>query len=87
VHELSLLADLMRKVEAVAADHGAERVASVRVRLGALAHISPEHLREHFTEAARGTVADGAALVVDARTDTADPHAQDIVLESVEVQA
>lgn len=85
MHELSLLADLMRKVEAVAREQGSPRVVAVRVKLGALAHISAEHLRDHFERAARGTLSEGAELIVDAGTDPADPHAQEILLDSVEV--
>ena len=85
MHELSLLADLMRRVESIAAGEKACRVLEVKVRLGALAHISPEHLRDHFARAARGTVAEDARLRVEASDDVGDPHAQEILLESVTV--
>jgi hydrogenase nickel incorporation protein HypA/HybF len=42
---------------------GAERVTRIRVRLGALAHFTPEHFREHFEEASGGTVAENAAVL------------------------
>jgi hydrogenase nickel incorporation protein HypA/HybF len=86
MHEMSLLADLMRKIEAVAREQGAERVVSVTVRLGALAHISPGHLREHFVQAARETIADGADFHVIEISDEHHPEAQDIILDSVEVE-
>jgi len=79
------MADLMRKIEAVAAQQRATKVVGVRVRLGALAHISAGHLREHFRAAARRTLADGARLDICACEDESDPHAQDILLESIEV--
>jgi hydrogenase nickel incorporation protein HypA/HybF len=60
---------------------------SVTVRLGALSHISAHHFREHFEEAARGGPAEGADLVVETSGDESDPRAQDIMLESVEVEA
>jgi hydrogenase nickel incorporation protein HypA/HybF len=87
MHELSLLAGLMRQVERVSRDNGGARVAAVTLRLGALAHISAAHLREHFQQAARGGVAQGARLEVIESADAADPAAQEIVLESVEVEA
>jgi hydrogenase nickel incorporation protein HypA/HybF len=73
--------DLMRKIEQVAAEGGAARVTAINVRLGALSHFTPEHFREHFEDAARGTVAEGAAVqaVVDGRGDG-------VVLESVEIE-
>ena len=87
-HEFSLMADLMRKIEEIARANGAAgRVVGVSVRLGALAHISPGHFREHFEHAARGSVADGAALRISNATDATNPHAQDIILESVELES
>ncbi len=85
MHEFSLINDLMRKIAAIATEQKAEKVTSVTVRLGALAHISADHFREHFVHAARNTVADGAQLKVLTSTDEADPRAQDILLESVDV--
>ncbi len=86
MHEHSLIADLMRKIETLARDHGAGKVSRIRVVLGALSHISPGHFRDHFEEAARGTRAEGAALDIQQNADVHDPHAQDILLESVDVE-
>jgi hydrogenase nickel incorporation protein HypA/HybF len=58
----------------------------VKVKLGALAHISEEHFREHFEQAAAGTPAEGARLDIDVSADESDPHAQDILLQSVDVE-
>ena len=85
MHEMSLMADLFRKIETIAKDENAKRVTCVRVKLGALAHITPDHFREHFEQAAAGTVAEGAALEVEALTDESAPNAQDILLDSVDV--
>ena len=85
MHEFSLMADLMRKIEQVAADNDAERVTRVRVWLGALSHITPEHFREHFEDGTRGTVAQGAELEVEASDDEAHPEAQQILLRSLDV--
>ncbi|NOT53496.1 MAG: hydrogenase maturation nickel metallochaperone HypA [Deltaproteobacteria bacterium] len=86
MHELSFMADLMRKIIAIANEEGAEKVIGVTITLGALCHLSAAHLREHFVHAARGTVAEGARLTITTLTDAQDPRAQEIVLESVEVQ-
>lgn len=86
MHELSLMKDLLRQIEAIARAQQVAKVVGVKVKLGALAHISAEHFREHFVEAAAGTVADGARLDIEELTDETDPHAQDIWLESVEVE-
>ena len=86
MHEYSLINDLIRKVADIAAQNQAKKVSRVRVLLGALCHISPEHFREHFAEAAIGTVADGAVLEVVFNADPNDRHAQDVLLESLQVE-
>jgi hydrogenase nickel incorporation protein HypA/HybF len=87
-HEFSLMADLMRKIEdTVRQDGGHGRIVGVTVKLGALAHISAAHFRDHFQHAARGSVAAGAQLHIIESADATDPHAQDIMLESVEVSS
>jgi hydrogenase nickel incorporation protein HypA/HybF len=86
VHERALMRDVMRKIEEVAAGQGATRVSRVSVRLGALSHFTPEHFREHFVDASRGTIAEGADVdaVVDDQID--DDRASNVVVESVEVE-
>ena len=86
MHERALMQDVMRKIGEVAEADGAARVTRVGVRLGALSHFTPEHFREHFDDAARGTVAEGAAVDAVLGTDIADPRARDVVIESVEVE-
>jgi hydrogenase nickel incorporation protein HypA/HybF len=85
MHEASLIKDLMRKIEGVAREHNASQVLGICVRLGALSHLSADHFREHFEVASRGTVAEGARLNIEVLTDMNDPHAQEILLESVEI--
>lgn len=84
MHEMSLMNDLMRKIAAAAGGDGC-RVTRVRVQLGALCNCSADHFREHFEHAAAGTVAQGAALEIVLGRDPAAPHAQDVLLESIEV--
>ena len=86
MHERSLMRRLIAQIEHVAATHGARRVTGVAVRVGALAHMSEAHFREHFEEAARGTIAEGATLRVEVDTDPAAPGADGILLRAVEVQ-
>lgn len=86
MHEHALMVGLMRKVEEVAQAHRALRVKTVRVTVGALTHFTAEHFREHFEEAARGTIAEGSRLDVRVLTDPSDARAQDIFLEQVELE-
>jgi hydrogenase nickel incorporation protein HypA/HybF len=80
MHEMSLLRGLLNQIEAAARRHGAARVSVVRLKLGPLAHIEPDHLREHFVEAARGTLADSARLEIET---TDELH--ELTLESLDV--
>ena len=85
MHERALMTDLVREIEAVAAADGATRVTRVSVRLGALSHFTPEHFRDHFADASRGTLAEGALVDAVLAEDLEDPRATGVVLESLEV--
>jgi len=84
MHEQALLKDLLREIESVAAREGARRVVAVSVRIGPMSHMTPDHFVEHFVDATRGTVAEGARCEVE-EIDEHDPLAQSIVLESIEL--
>ncbi len=86
MHEKALMDDLMAKILAVVHAEGGH-VVRVRVWLGALSHFTPEHFREHFVEAARGTAAEGAEVDATIDGDITDPRATGVVLESVVVAA
>jgi hydrogenase nickel incorporation protein HypA/HybF len=85
VHEKALMDDLLRKIVAQAEAEDAARVTRIRVRLGALSHFTPDHFREHFEDASRGTLAEGAEVDVELRTDPTEAGAQGVVLESIDV--
>jgi hydrogenase nickel incorporation protein HypA/HybF len=86
MHEHGLMKGLMRQILATAATEGAARVTGVYVRLGALSQMTPHHFGEHFTEAAVGTIAEGARLDVVTSEDIGDPLAADVVLTAVDVE-
>ncbi|HZS88074.1 MAG TPA: hydrogenase maturation nickel metallochaperone HypA [Chloroflexota bacterium] len=86
MHEATLVRGLTRTIDALAREHQARRVVRVKVSLGALSHLSPEHFREHFTLAAIGTLAESAHLDIETASDVDDPHAQDIVLRGIDVE-
>jgi hydrogenase nickel incorporation protein HypA/HybF len=85
MHEKALMDDLMAKILAVAQAEGGDRVVRIRVHLGALSHFTPAHFREHFDDAARGTLAQGAEIDAELGTDLTAANATGVVLESVEV--
>ncbi len=86
MHEFSLMLDLIRQVEALARQRGAQRVTSIKLRLGPHAHLSASHLRDLFPLVARGTMAEGARVDINVRVDPDDPYAHDVLLESVEME-
>ena len=86
MHERALMDDLVRKVLTVAEAERAVRVVRIRVRLGALSHFTSEHFREHWLDASRGSLAEGADVDAILDTELAGDAAQGVVLESVEVE-
>lgn len=86
MHETGIVRDLVHRLESAARDAGARRVLSVAVRLGALSQFSPEHFREHFDEEVRGTLAEGLALRILTSEDAADAFAQDVMMESIDLE-
>jgi hydrogenase nickel incorporation protein HypA/HybF len=86
MHEASLMANLIHQITRMAHQHQATKVTGVHVKLGVLSHLSPAHFHEHFVRAARGTIADGAQLTIETSTDIRDAHAQEIRLDSIEVE-
>jgi hydrogenase nickel incorporation protein HypA/HybF len=85
MHETGMIRDLVRRVEIAAREAGARRVSGVAVWLGALSQMSGEHFRAHFDEEARGTIAEGARLILEISDDAAAPHAQSVMLRSVDL--
>ncbi|TDX31097.1 hydrogenase nickel incorporation protein HypA/HybF [Modicisalibacter xianhensis] len=86
MHEASLIRNLMHRIEEIAETEGAKRVVSVSVWLGALSHMSERHFIEHFNDAAKGTIAEGAELAITLSTDTDHKDAQELLLDSIEVE-
>jgi hydrogenase nickel incorporation protein HypA/HybF len=86
VHEKHLTEDLVRELESIAAAEGGRRVTRIQVRLGALSHFTAAHFREHFEDAAAGTLAEGAAVDAVLAGDPTAPDAQGVLLEAVELE-
>ncbi|MFC1805551.1 hydrogenase maturation nickel metallochaperone HypA [Planctomycetota bacterium] len=62
MHEMSIAVALMQQLEAVAAEHGVERIEAVTVRAGVFHQLVPEALALAFQAVAEGTRAEGATL-------------------------
>jgi hydrogenase nickel incorporation protein HypA/HybF len=83
MHETSLIPDLIEKITTLAAGNTARRVVAVDVTVGALTGMDADHLREHFDEAAAGTIAEGAE--VRCRVSD-DPLSTAVILDSLEME-
>ena len=86
MHEQALMRDVIGRIVEVAEREGANGVTKVSVRLGALSHFTPQHFREHYVDAARGTRAEGASVEAILDEDITAPHAQGVVVESIELE-
>jgi hydrogenase nickel incorporation protein HypA/HybF len=86
MHETGMVRNLIRRLEQAAIEAGAERISIVSVRLGALSQMSPSHFRDHFCEEAAGTAAEQAELRIETSDDISDPHAQDVLIESLTLE-
>ena len=65
MHELSVCRSLIAQVEAVAIQHGARAVRSIRICVGPLSGIDPDLLQRTYPLARAGTVADTAGLIIE----------------------
>jgi hydrogenase nickel incorporation protein HypA/HybF len=86
VHEKAVMRDLVGRILELAAAERASAVTRVNVRLGALSHFTPEHFRDHFEDASRGTTAEGAAVEASLSYDATEENAAGVLLESVELE-
>ncbi len=86
MHETGIVRSLIRQLERTAIKSGATRISAVSVRLGALSMFSSAHFREHFNEEVRGTVAENATLSILTSEDISDPHAQNVMIESISLE-
>ncbi len=87
MHEIGLINDLMNQIHRIAREQNARRITRVEVRLGALCHIGAAHFREHFRHCSAGTIVEGAELVLREATRVDDAHAQEILLESIQIES
>ena len=85
MHEISLMRDLMAKIQNLAAAHDAIRVTKVKVKLGPLAHMTPEHFKEHYYQVAIGTIAENAVIEIGEYNESG-PYSQDLFLEGIEIE-
>ena len=66
MHEISVMSAVVRGVLEAAEEAGATRVLSVRLAVGELTHLAEDQLGTAFAALARGTIAEGASLLIEA---------------------
>jgi Zn finger protein HypA/HybF involved in hydrogenase expression len=86
MHEFHQAGLLVKKIEEVLADSPESRVREIRLRIGPLFELTPDHLRGHFEKCALGTRAEGADLVVSVSEDSIAPRGQEVLLESLTIE-
>ena len=65
MHELSIAQSLLDTVVAVAAQHGAKQISTIRLRIGGLRQVVEESLRQAFAILSEGSVAENAVVEID----------------------
>ncbi len=64
MHEMSIAEDMIRRIEAIAAENNAVRIESIELDVGVLRLIVPEAMQAAFSVLAAGTAAEGAELTI-----------------------
>lgn len=85
MHELTLAERAIGIVEAAARQAEARRVTRIRLAIGALAHVDPDSLQYCCEVVSRGTLAEGAQLVIERLPGRAwcEPCNANVVLERI----
>jgi hydrogenase nickel incorporation protein HypA/HybF len=65
MHEMSLCEGIVDLIAEEARRHGFTRVKSITIDVGVLGHVDPQALAFGFDVVSRGTLADGARLVIE----------------------
>lgn len=86
MHESGVVRSLVAKIELLAHAQGARRVTAIRLCLGALSHMTPDHFRDHFRIASAGTIAEAARLDIELSDAIDDPNAQGVLLRSFDIE-
>lgn len=86
MHELALIKDIIARLEVIAAENNAKRIRSIRLRFGALTHTPVEIFKEQFLMMSEGKDLLNNTTIEIEVADEMDDNAQDIILESVELE-
>ncbi len=65
MHELAIVEGIIDAVIPAAREHNAEKILSIRLKIGELSGVIPSCIQEYFTIAARDTIAEGAKILIE----------------------
>lgn len=65
MHEFGIATEIVAAAVSEAEKHGAGKITAVAIRVGVLRGVVPDSLRMYFDFAAKGTLAEGAALEIE----------------------
>ena len=65
MHEMAITQGIIDASVPEAKRHGAKRILEIRLRIGEFSGVFPEYIQEYFNIASRGTLAEGAKLIID----------------------
>ncbi len=86
MHEFSLLRSIFTKLDELQNENQGKSIKKITIKLGALSHISAEHFKEHFDQLNVGKPYVHAQLDLVVSNDQYDPNAQQVLLQSIEVE-
>lgn len=86
MHEIGLFKDILNKIEMLSRENDGKKIVKMKVVLGVHSHLSAPHFQDHFDSFSLGTAAEGAKLEIVEDKDENAPHAQGVILESVEME-
>ncbi len=86
MHEPYVIKDLINTVENVAAREKGWHVQEVELSIGCFSGANPNALFEDFRRSCRGTVCEGARVIVKKSSDTRISWADEIMIQAVTVQ-
>ena len=69
MHELHLLKDLLKDIIERGCRENVKKITKIYLRMGEFTEIDPEILKHFFNEHSKGTVAEGAKLIIEPSKD------------------
>jgi Zn finger protein HypA/HybF involved in hydrogenase expression len=86
MHEYHIVEQMVRQAVAAAQKRNASRILRVALVMGEKAEMDPEIVRLHFSQAASGTIAASAELVIKRVGEYSGQNGREFYIEDIEVE-